>query len=174
MGPSARMVEVLKEGGGLYFIAHSPQHGTFRYGLRDYMAEHPGIDEVLRKEIAATGMIPLWLAREWEVAKYVRDPGWGKGRTDREAMALRWVDAKHHGGYEWREAVQLIWDYSKCAGAIPQEATAPEIVHESELPWRYRQAWKRSHNGGPVSVDQAKAQAIDEARMWAAYQERAA
>jgi hypothetical protein len=34
----------------------------------------------------------------------------------------------------------------------------------------YRNAWRRSHNGGPIVIDEEKARAIDEARAWAAYE----
>ena len=34
----------------------------------------------------------------------------------------------------------------------------------------YRDAWRRSHNGGPIVIDERKAMAIDEARAWAAYE----
>lgn len=170
MGPSARMIEVLQEGGGLYLIAHAPHFDCHRYGLRDHMVDHVGVDAALRNEIKRTGMIPLWLAKEWEVAKYVRDPCWGRGRADREQMAHRWVEAKHLGGYDENEAIMLIWEYSKCAGAINALASAPEIVHADALDWRHRAVWRRSHNGGAIWIDEEAFVRIDEERTWAAHE----
>jgi hypothetical protein len=34
----------------------------------------------------------------------------------------------------------------------------------------YRDAWRRSHNGGPIRLDENKVTEIDEARAWAAYE----
>jgi hypothetical protein len=34
----------------------------------------------------------------------------------------------------------------------------------------YRNAWRRSHNGGPILLDERKVMEIDEARMWSAYE----
>jgi hypothetical protein len=38
----------------------------------------------------------------------------------------------------------------------------------------HRSAWRLSHNGGPVWIDEQKAQEIDEARMWTAYERQTA
>ena len=63
------------------------------------MDGHPRIDHVLSALIACTGYLPMWLAREWEIAKYLNDATWCVGRTDREEMAARGGDAKTCGGF---------------------------------------------------------------------------
>jgi hypothetical protein len=46
-----------------------------------------------------------------------------------------------------------------------------ELIDPSELPERYyREAWRRSSNGGPVWVDDNAAQAVDERMMWGRYE----
>lgn len=49
---------------------------------------------------------------------------------------------------------------------------AHELIDISEIltDRTYRDAWRRSRNGGPIWVDEVKAMEIDEARMWAAYE----
>lgn len=53
--------------------------------------------------------------------------------------------------------------------------TGHELIDVCDIPTdrTYRSAWRRSSNGGPIWVDDAKAQAIDEARMWERYEAQA-
>ncbi|WP_339083859.1 hypothetical protein [Hyphomicrobium sp. ghe19] len=50
--------------------------------------------------------------------------------------------------------------------------TAIAIVDVDEIPTdrTHRNAWRRSANGGPIWICETAAQAIDEQRMWDAYE----
>lgn len=54
---------------------------------------------------------------------------------------------------------------------VAHVASALDIVDISEIPQSrtHRDAWRRSHNGGPIWIDENIATRIDEARMWSAY-----
>lgn len=163
--PSVRCVEVLKEGGGIACIAHAPQLGIYRYGLWEWLQGRADAGTI--ENSRRTGYLPLALARAWEIEKFVRDPAWHGGRADRVELAVRWIDARIHGGLNEWEAIALIGDFS-----APADAEALEIVHVDDLPQDrvHRDAWRRSRNGGPVWVDEDAATRIDEARLWAGYE----
>lgn len=115
------------------------------------------------------GIMPLWLAREWEIQKFVQDKTWRSDRHDREVLAARWIDALIQGGMNEHAAISLIAEKD-----MPVNATAAEIVDVSEIPSDrfYRDAWRRSHNGGPVWVDPNIARQIEDlqiSKMWDAY-----
>ena len=173
LGPSARLVEVLKEGGGLALETHCPESGVYRYGLRRWLKERSDLPAELRARIKRSGLLPIWLARAWEMEKHLRDPSPRKIRDGRAEFIAKWLDAKIYGGYEEPEAILLIWEYTRREGAFHPDAKLPEIVHESDLAWAYRPAWRRSHNGGPIWLDEDKALALDEARAWTRYEMRA-
>jgi hypothetical protein len=152
--PSPRCVLALMEGGNV------GQDTRWRRGLRKYLNAVG-----LRFSFP---LMPLWLAKEWEVHKHVRDPLW---RSDlkpeaREALARRWVDAMAHGGLTAGEAVRLIAERDR-----PADSLAMDIIDPGELPERYyRAAWRRSSNGGPVWIDDDVRLAIDEAALWGTYE----
>lgn len=167
--PSARCVWFLQHGGRIACVGHAPELGIERWGLSEWLRDKADAQTIEASQ--RTGYLPLGLARAWEIEKLVRDPGWRPDRPDREAFASQWIDGLMHGGLGEGEAVALIGEYSR-----PPFSTALEIVDVSEIPEdrTYRDAWRRSANGGPIWIDDAQAQAIDEARMWASYQGRAA
>lgn len=137
---------------------------TWRFGLRKWLQ-----DKVSLWQVAlwwARNEVPKELAIEWEIAKFVRDIYWRPDRQDRGRLARRWVEALDKGGLSEREAVALIVEKD-----APAWSTAHEVVHNDEIPKdrRYRNAWRRSHNGGPIWIDEQKAIEIDEARMWRDY-----
>lgn len=83
------------------------------------------------------------LDRNWEIEKLVRD---GK----REIVAARWVDAIILGGYTDAEARGLIADKD-----VPSDHAGIELWDFAEVPqdrW-FRNAWRRSRNGGPIDID---------------------
>jgi hypothetical protein len=98
--------------------------------------------------------------------KLTRDPQWRPDRTDRNEFAFKWIAGLIRGGYSEQDAVALIGEYSK-----PPFATALEIVDIDDIPTdrTYRNAWRRSSNGGPIWIDEDLAQRIDEERAWRAY-----
>lgn len=81
-----------------------------------------------------------------------------------------WVYAQTmlKGGVTRREAVEII-------AARDSRGAAIEIVDVSEIPddRTYRDAWRRSANGGPIWIDDAIKDRIEEERMWRAYAESA-
>lgn len=83
------------------------------------------------------------------------------------AAAEQFARALHFGGFTRREAIEVI--AQRDCGHL---GSAIEIVDVSEIPTdrTYRNAWRRSANGGPIMIDEDKAQAIDERRMWSAYE----
>ena len=54
--------------------------------------------------------------------------------------------------------------------------TGCELWDTADVPTdrRHRDAWRRSHNGGPIWLDQRKVVKIDERRMWRKYEVTAA
>lgn len=77
--------------------------------------------------------------------------------------AYRYARVMMTGGVSRREAIEIIAE--RDCGHL---GTAIEIVDVDEIPTdrTYRDAWRRSSNGGPIYVDEDKVQAIDEVRMW--------
>jgi len=84
-----------------------------------------------------------------------------------EAAAHRFICAMQWGGCTTAEALAIIRDRD-CLHL----GTACELCDIADLPTdrTYRNAWRRSHNGGPIWIDEHKAMVIDEARAWAAYE----
>jgi hypothetical protein len=71
------------------------------------------------------------------------------------------------GGASTAEAYGILRD-ATCG----HRGVAHELWDTADLPAdrRYRDAWRRSSNGGPIWLDERKAMAIDEARAWRAYE----
>ncbi len=80
--------------------------------------------------------------------------------------AWRYASTMVNGGASRREAIAIIADRD-CSNL----GTAIEIVDVSELPddRTYRDAWRRSANGGPVWIDDEIKDQIEEERMWRDY-----
>lgn len=73
-----------------------------------------------------------------------------------ERHAVRFARAMAFGGLTTSEALEAIKDKS-CA----QFGTAHELIYDSDLPDRwFRDAWRRSHNGGPVTIDLSAAKRV--------------
>lgn len=81
-------------------------------------------------------------------------------------VSERFVMAMQRGGLSYDEALRLIGerDARRCGVAV-------ELWQVSDLPtdYRYRDAWRRSLNGGPIWIDEDRATEIDEQQMWKAY-----
>jgi hypothetical protein len=76
--------------------------------------------------------------------------------------ARRYANAVQFGGCTTAEAFEIIRD--RDCGHL---GTAHELWEESEIPqdrW-FRDAWRRSHNGGPISIDLKKARPIQFTRI---------
>lgn len=90
-----------------------------------------------------------------------------KGHPCTKESATRFVKAMQWGGRSCEEAWDIIAQHD-CA----RWGTAVEIVHVDDLPLehdqpnprRYRDAWRRSPNGGAIYVDERIAHQIDEQR----------
>lgn len=84
-----------------------------------------------------------------------------------EWVAARFVRAMQFGGLSTAEAYAVMRDRF-CAHL----GTGHELWHTEDVPTdrTYRNAWRRSHNGGPIIIDERKAMEIDETRMWRAYE----
>jgi hypothetical protein len=83
-----------------------------------------------------------------------------------EDNAARFVRAMQFGGCSTPEAYGIMRDRF-CAHL----GTGCELWDVEDVPTdrTYRDAWRRSHNGGPILIDQRKVMALDERRAWAAY-----
>jgi hypothetical protein len=78
-----------------------------------------------------------------------------------ERAAARFVNAMQFGGCTDAEAYAIVRDRF-CA----PYGTAFEVCDTEELPDRwFRDAWCRSHNGGPINIDLAKARKIQFKRI---------
>lgn len=82
--------------------------------------------------------------------------------------AWRYAQTMMKGGVTRREAIEII-------AARDCRGLAIEIVDVSEIPddRTYRDAWRRSVNGGPIWIDDAIRDRLEEERMWRAYAESA-
>lgn len=79
------------------------------------------------------------------------------GRGVREDVAVRWLRGLCFGGCTDAEAYELMRDRD-----TKPEWTGKELWDWSDVPsdrW-YRNAWKRSPNGGPIYVDLARARPV--------------
>lgn len=81
--------------------------------------------------------------------------------------AYRFARTMMTGGVTRREAIEIIAERD-----VGHLGVALEIIDVDELPKdrTYRDAWRRSSNGGPVWIDDDHAQRIDEQRAWRAYE----
>jgi len=79
----------------------------------------------------------------------------------------RFVMAMQFGGVTEAEALAIIRDRD-CAHL----GTACELWDFADVPIdrTYRNAWRRSSNGGPIWIDERKATEIDELRAWQTYE----
>jgi hypothetical protein len=86
-----------------------------------------------------------------------------------ERAACRFVLAMQFGGLNTAEAYAVMRDRF-CAHL----GTGCELWDTSEISVdrRYRDAWRRSHNGGPIYLDEEEVMRIDEMRMWQEYEKR--
>lgn len=78
------------------------------------------------------------------------------GRSETEAT--RWINALIAGQKTDAEALELVAER-----AVPKDAAGTEVWDVADLPrsrW-YRNAWRRSRNGGPISIDLEAAKALD-------------
>jgi len=81
--------------------------------------------------------------------------------------ARRFVMAMQFGGCTEAEALAVIRDRD-CA----HRGTGCELWDISDVPAdrTYRNAWRRSPNGGPIWIDERVAMEMDEAKAWQAYE----
>ena len=82
-------------------------------------------------------------------------------------IAKRWVQALAFGGLTNAEAYGLIRDKD-----MGKDGVAPELLDVSDIPqdrW-FRDAWRRSHNGGPVYIDMDTARRIQAERIYSAFE----
>lgn len=106
---------------------------------------------------APAGYFGRALDRDWEVHKLM-------AAGCREAVAVRWIDHLIGGGLTDAEAYELVADKD-----VPSDWTARELVDAATLRhdndrW-FRDAWRRSRNGGPIDVDMPTARRIQAQRI---------
>lgn len=110
--------------------------------------------------------------RAFEVEKLMHSPEWRRDASDeaRFDLAERWIYGLCHGGFAADDAVRLIGEYSK-----HPDHFALEVVDVDDLPTNrtYREAWRRSHNGGPIWIDWDAVTRIEERLAWQVYEARA-
>lgn len=84
-----------------------------------------------------------------------------------EWAAARFVRAMQYGGCSTPEAYGIMRDRF-CAHL----GTGHELWDVEDVPTErvYRNAWRRSHNGGPIYIDKVTVLEIDERRAWQAYE----
>jgi hypothetical protein len=85
-----------------------------------------------------------------------------------EHAAYKFMRAMQFGGCTEAEAYGIIRDRD-CA----PHGVACELWHINDilkLDRNYRDAWRRSSNGGPIYIDEYRAMEMDERRAWQAYE----
>lgn len=139
-----------------------------------------------RERILATrpdGGVDITIPSEWGIRYLMHGPtgrwhpwfdcGWWFGVRQWRSMVKRGVPAKAawtyaqtmlRGGVTRRQAIEII-------AARDCRGLAIEIVDVSEIPddRTYRDAWRRSANGGPIWIDDAAKDCIEEERTWRDY-----
>lgn len=148
--PAAECVESLQHGHAI------DQSVRGRQGLRGFLFQTANY--TLLQYIMATfnNEIPLDVAKEWEKHKMLSEPLWNP-LGNREKLAYRWVEALAHGGVSYEEAIRMVGEKDRPVGGC-----AMEIVLRSDIPndrW-FRNAWKRSQNGGPIYIDLNRARLV--------------
>lgn len=89
-------------------------------------------------------------------------------RGIRPDVARRYARAVTGGGCTTAEALEIIRDRD-CYNGV-----AHELWDASDIPgdrW-FRDAWRRSHNGGPISIDLEKARPIQWRNLWTAHHDK--
>ena len=86
--------------------------------------------------------------RDAQIAAFVRD-------GIRETIAVRWFDSVVSGGLTDAEAYDLIKDRT-----TKPDWTGHELWEASPTDRWFRNAWKRSPNGGPIYVDLERARPV--------------
>lgn len=126
------------------------------------------------------GGVAITCPSEWGIQALMYGGAWRdfprdfwKVQIDRMVARQVKEDAAHMyaltmmtGGVSRSKAVDII-----AARDVGHWGKAIDIIDISQIPTsrRYRNAWRRSHNGGPIWIDEAAMIAIDEASMWASY-----
>ena len=109
-------------------------------------------------ELTRGGRPMLRGRRDWEIEKFVR------GGIP-EDIAVRWIDAVIGGGKTTAGAFELVR-----LKDVPREAMAVEVMEIEDVPrdrW-FRDAWRRSSNGGPIYIDLEKAIEVQARKIAAA------
>jgi hypothetical protein len=92
-----------------------------------------------------------------------------KGKHVSEDIAWRFVRAMQYGGCTTAEALDIIREHDCTRGG---DGTLHELMDYDDLPDRwFRDAWRRSSNGGPPSVELAAARLIQWQRIYEAVQQ---
>lgn len=134
-----------------------------------------------RERILATqanGSVHITCPSEWAIAALMHGGAWDRhwpgfwivqvarqvARGVPAEAAYRYARTMMTGGATRRQAVEII-AARDCRGA------AVEIVDVAEIPddRTYRDAWRRSQNGGPIWIDDVEKERIQEERMWRDY-----
>lgn len=97
-----------------------------------------------------------------------QEPGMADRQTEihitsgkREWAVRRFIRSLQEGGCTTAEAYEIIRDQD-CAHL----GTGHELIAREDLPSRwFRDAWRRSHNGGPIGIDMAVARKIQLRRI---------
>jgi len=113
---------------------------------------------------APVAMFARRASRDWEIEKHLKSDAWHPSlpQSVRERLAARWVDGLMLGGLTDAEAYGLVRDRD-----TDDDWTGKELWDADEVPadrW-YRDAWRRSHNGGPISIELRFARAVQYSRI---------
>jgi hypothetical protein len=87
------------------------------------------------------GLIKPWM-RQRATDNMIRN-----GR--RPQFARLWIEAAINGGMTDAEFYEALIEKD----ATPKGAAAPELIDETPRDRWFRDAWRRSHNGGPIDID---------------------
>lgn len=114
--------------------------------------------EYMRATTLGGGMIKGMSVRR-EIDRFV-EHGWDGD------FARLYTHAIAYGGHTEAEAFDILRRKD-----VPKDASGVERWQTSELPgdrW-FRDAWRRSHNGGPISVDLERARPVQSKRLLSCY-----
>lgn len=102
--------------------------------------------------------VPLWFLNA-QIAAQTKD-------CANPTAAARFVHAMQFGGCSADEAYDIM------SARFCAHLGACELWDTKDVPTdrAHRDEWRRSHNGGPIWIDETKATEIDERRAWDAYE----
>lgn len=153
--PAPECVQLLMSGGGLDCSVRG------RVGLYEFLRTDCGYSASALVTAYAEDHIDEDVAARWERHKFLTDPMW-QPPGDREAILTEWINGLRYGGLSYDDAIRLIARKDHPSDGIAMEIVRREAINSDR--W-FRNAWRRSANGGPIYIDMDRARVAQKERI---------